>query len=220
MEHIDAFMADPEAAAKVNGFAWHWYSGDHFEAIELLHRRYPDRILMHSESCPLHMPGRPDSMSATEDGVLNKIDAGKTPQQCDYDDAVAYAHDIIGDLNGGMQRWIDWNMVVDRRGGPRRVPGGFAAPLVVEDDGRLTETVSYAFLKAIASAFRPGAVRIGKSVYGGEVEAAACRNADGTIGVVLLNRAKADVSVNLRMSGMIVRDVELPAGTLTTVEIG
>ena len=219
VEHIDAFMADPEAAAKVDGFAWHWYSGDHFEAIELLHRRYPDRILMHSESCPLHMPGRPDSMSATEDGVLNKIDADKTPQQCDYDDAVAYAHDIIGDLNCGMQRWIDWNMVVDRRGGPRRVPGGFAAPLVVEDDGRLTETVSYAFLKAIARAFRPGAVCIGKSVYGRDVEVAACRNMDGTIGVVLLNRAGETVSINLRMSGKIVQDVKLPAGTLTTVEI-
>jgi len=219
VEHIDAFMADPDAATKVDGFAWHWYSGDHFEAIELLHRRYPDRILMHSESCPLHMPGRPDSMSAAEDGVLNKIDADKTPQQCDYDDAVAYAHDIIGDLNCGMQRWIDWNMVVDRRGGPRRVPGGFAAPLVVEDDGRLTETVSYAFLRAIARAFRPGAVRIGKSVYGREVETAACRNADGTIAAVLLNRAGEDVSVNLRMSGKIVQDVKLPAGTLTTVEI-
>ena len=159
-------------------------------------------------------------MSATEDGVLNKIDADKTPQQCDYDDAVAYAHDIIGDLNSGMQRWIDWNMVVDRMGGPRRVPGGFAAPLVLEDDGSLTETASYAFLKAIARAFRPGAVRIGKSVYGREVEAAACRNADGTIGVVLLNRAGEDISVNLRMSGKIVQDVKLPAGTLTTVEIG
>ena len=220
VEHIDAFMADPEAAAKVDGFAWHWYSGDHFEAIELLHRRYPDRILMHTESCPLHMPGLPVSMSATEDGVLNRIDENNTPQQCDYDDALAYAHDIIGDLNCGMQRWIDWNMVVDRKGGPRRVPGGFAAPLVVEDDGRLTETVSYAFLKAIARAFRPGAARIGKSVYGREVEVAACRNADGTIAAVLLNRARETVSVNLRMSGKIVRDIELPAGTLTTVEIG
>ena len=220
VEHIDAFMADPEAAAKVDGFAWHWYSGDHFEAIELLHRRYPDRILMHTESCPLHMPGLPVSMSATEDGVLNRIDENNTPQQCDYDDALAYAHDIIGDLNCGMQRWIDWNMVVDRKGGPRRVPGGFAAPLVVEDDGRLTETVSYAFLKAIARAFRPGAARIGKSVYGRDVEVAACRNADGTIAAVLLNRARETVSVNLRMSGKIVRDIELPAGTLTTVEIG
>ena len=219
VEHIDAFMADAKAAAMVDGFAWHWYSGDHFEAIELLRRRYPDRVLMHSESCPLHMPGKPVSMSATEDGVLNRADADKTPCQCDYDDAMAYAHDIIGDLNGGMQRWIDWNMVVDRRGGPRRVAGGFAAPLVVEDDGKLTETVSYVFLKAIARAFRPGAVRIGKSVYGRDVEVAACRNADGTIGVVLLNRATETVSINLRMAGKIVQNVELPAGTLTTVEI-
>ena len=63
-------------------------------------------------------------------------------------------------------------------------------------------------------------MRIGKSVYGREVEAAACRNADGTIGVVLLNRSGEDISVNLRMSGKIVQDVKLPAGTLTTVEIG
>ena len=174
---------------------------------------------MHSESCPLHMPGLPISMSATEDGVLNKGGADRTAQQCDYDDAVAYAHDIIGDLNCGMQRWIDWSMVVDRRGGPRRVPGGFAASLVVEDDGTLTETVSHAFIRAIARAFRPGAVRIGKSVYGRDVEAAACRNADGAIGVVLLNQVGEKVSINLRMSGMIVRDIELPAGTLTTVEI-
>jgi len=220
VEHIDAFMADPEAAAKVSGFAWHWYSGDHFEALELLHRRYPDRIMMHSESCPLHMPGSPLSMSATEDGVLNKVDANSTPRQCDYGDAIDYAHDIIGDLNHGMQRWIDWNMIVDSKGGPRRVPGGFAAPLVCNDDGTFTETVTYAYLRTIARAFRPGAVRIGKSVFGREVEAAACRNADGSYGVLLLNRAVEAVSVNLRMSGKIIRDIELPAGTLTSVEIG
>ena len=95
-----------------------------------------------------------------------------------------------------------------------------AAPLVVEDDGQLTETVSYAFLRAIARAFRPGAVRIGKSVYGRDVEVAACRNADGTIAAVLLNRAGETVRVNLRMGGKIVQNVELPAGALTTVEIG
>ena len=88
------------------------------------------------------------------------------------------------------------------------------------EDGTLTETVSHAYLRAIARAFRPGAVRIGKSVYGRDVEAAACRNVDGSIAVVLLNRAEEDISINLRMAGKIVRDVELPAGTLTTVEIG
>ena len=221
IEHIDAFMADEAAARMVSGFAYHWYSGDHFDALALLGQRYPDRVLMHSESCPLHMPGKTVSMSPTEDGVLNRAGQGaeKTPWECDYGDAIAYAHDIIGDLNGGMQRWIDWNMVVDSQGGPRRVAGGFAAPLVLADDGTLTETVCYAYLKTIARTVRPGAVRIGKSVFGREVEVAACRNADGSYGVLLLNRAGEDLSVNLRMSGRIIQDIDLPAGTLTALTI-
>lgn len=221
VEHIDAFMADPDAADKVDGFAYHWYSGDHFEALELLRQRYPDRVLMHSESCPLHMPGKMLSMSPTEDGVLNSAGQGreKTPMECDYGDAIDYAHDIIGDLNHGMQRWIDWNLIVDKDGGPRRVTGGFAAPLVRGDDGELIETVCYAYLRTIAAAIRPGATRIGKSVFGRDVEAAACRNIDGSIGVILLNRAGEDLSVNLRMGGKIVQDIALPAGTLTSLVV-
>ena len=219
IEHIDEFMADAEAAAKVKGFAYHWYSGDHFEALALLRERYPDRILMHSESCPLHKPGNPLSGSATEDGVLNKGSADRTPQECDYGDAIDYTHDIIGDLNGGMQRWIDWNMIVDRDGGPRHVGGGFGAPLICEDDGSFSDTVCYEYLKLIAGVIRPGAVRIGKSVFGREVEAAACRNADGSFGVLLLNRAAEDQAVNLRMAGRIVQNINLPAGALTTLLI-
>ena len=219
IEHIDAFMADPDAAEKVNGFAYHWYSGDHFEALELLSRRYPDRILMHTESCPLHMPGKAISMSPTEDGVLNKGNQDKTPQQCDYDDALDYAHDIIGDLNHGMQRWIDWNMIVDPDGGPRRVKGGFAAPLICDANGAVRETVCYEYLKTIAGVIRPGAVRIGRSVFGRDVEVAACRNADGSIGILLLNRADEGIAVNVRMEGRILRDVELPADTLTSLLI-
>ncbi len=219
IEHIDAFMADPEAAGKVDGFAYHWYSGDHFETLELLHGRYPDRVLMHSESCPLHKPGDPLSGSASEDGVLNKGGDDRTPEECDYGDAIDYAHDIIGDINCGMQRWIDWNMIVDRTGGPRHVGGGFAAPLICEDDFTFSETLCFNYLREIAKTVKPGAVRIGKSVFSRDVEAAACRNPDGSIGVLLLNRAGEDQAVNLRMGGRILRDVALPTGTLTTVVI-
>lgn len=219
IEHIDEFMADGEAAEKVDGFAIHWYSGDHFEALDLLSRRYPDKLLVHTESCPLHMPGSALSMSPTEDGVLNSAGSGeeRTPQQIDHEDAIAYAHDIIGDLNHGMHAWMDWNMIVNRKGGPRHVVGGFGAPLVYEDDGSCSETVSYAYLRTIAGAFKPGAVRIGKSVYGRDVEAAACRNTDGSYGLLLLNQAGRDIAVNVRMSGRIIRNVELPAGTLTSL---
>lgn len=217
IEHIDAFMADAAAAEKVDGFAFHWYSGDHFEALELLRGRYPDKLLVHTESCPLHMPGNALSMSAAEDGVLNSISGEQTPAMIDHSDAMAYAHDIIGDLNHGMQGWIDWNMIVDRRGGPRHVQGGFGAPLVCEDDGTVTETLMYTYLRLIAGAVRPGAVRIGKSVYGRDVEAAACRNTDGTYGLLLLNESSEEISVNVRMNGSILLDVALPPMALTTL---
>ena len=129
-----------------------------------------------------------------------------------------YAHDIIGDLNAGMQRWIDWNMIVDEAGGPRHVSGGFAASLVTDGKGGYTASLYYETVRQIARTLRPGAVRIGKSVYGRDVEAAACRNADGTIGVLLLNRAGEERTVNLRMSGRILQGVRLPAEALTTVE--
>ncbi len=223
IEHIDAFMADKDAADKVDGFAFHWYSGDHFEALDLLRRQYPDKFLMHTESCPLHMPGKALSMSPGEDGVLNNAwDAGAgmlDPRKIDHNDAIAYAHDMIGDLNHGMQGWMDWNMVVDQNGGPRHVQGGFGAPLVCEEDGSLRTTIMYEYLRLVALAFRPGAVRMGKSVFGRDVEAAACRNADGSYGLLLLNQAKETVNVNIRMGGKILREVSLPGESLTAVNM-
>lgn len=42
----------------------------------------------------------------------------QTPEYVDYLDAADYAHDMIGNLNAGMNRWIDWNFLVDKDGGP------------------------------------------------------------------------------------------------------
>ena len=78
-----------------------------------------------TEEAKKHMP--PEFLSLVD----------MNPLEMDFNDAVAYAHDLIGDINHGMQRWIDWNLCVDRTGGPRHVPGGFAAPIVAEDDGSL-----------------------------------------------------------------------------------
>lgn len=35
----------------VSGVAFHWYTGDHFENIELLRTEYPDKLLFHTEGC-------------------------------------------------------------------------------------------------------------------------------------------------------------------------
>ena len=70
-------------------------------------------------------------------------------------------------------------MIVDRQGGPRHTPGGFAAPIVAEDDGRYTLTISYRYIREIAQAIKPNAVVLGTSTYSRDIEAVSARNAHG-----------------------------------------
>lgn len=222
IEHIDAMM-DEKTMEMVQGFAYHWYSGDHFQALSLLHGKYPDKVLMHSESCGLHIPGKVMAMDIPEeaiDGLPEEFRElmKKTPLEVDFLDAKNYAHDLIGDINHGMNRWIDWNMIVDRTGGPRHVPGGFAAPIVAEEDGTYTKTISYYYICEIAKTIQPGAIRMGISTYGLQAEAAAVKNTDGSVGVILLNQEKRKVPVAIRMNGYLCQ-LELPEETLSTVMI-
>lgn len=43
IEHIDAMM-DKDIYDMIEGFAYHWYSGDHFDALDLLHTKYPEKF--------------------------------------------------------------------------------------------------------------------------------------------------------------------------------
>lgn len=109
-------------------------------------------------------------------------------------------------------------MIVDRTGGPRHVLGGFAAPIVAEEDGTYTRTISYEYIREIARTVQPGAVRMGISTYGPSVEVAAVKNTDGSVGVILLNQEKRKVPVAIRMNGYLCQ-LELPEETLSTVMI-
>lgn len=166
---------------------------------------------MHSESCPLHAPGSVLPYAITE--VMKKglpeeyreLIEQSSPLMLDYKDAVSYAHDMIGDLNHGMNRWIDWNLLVDETGGPRHVPGGFAAPLIAEG-GSYRKTLSYHYIRQFAQSMRPEAVRIGTSVFGKAVEVAAVKR---SVGLVLLNDGKEDVTVAVRLDGHLCETVHL-----------
>lgn len=222
LEHLDGVL-DDETLGMIEGFAYHWYSGDHFDALQLAAVRYPGKLLMHTESCGLHIPGKPlafELPADMEDALPAEMreQAAASPNQMDYADAEHYAHDLIGDLGHGMNRWIDWNMLVDRAGGPRHVFGGFAAPLVVEDDGSVAQTPSYAYLREISRTVRPGCVRVGSSCYDSDLDVVAVRNPDGGVGIVLQNRSEAARQVSLRMSGQIAT-LDLPAKTLVTVQV-
>ncbi len=220
IEHIEELMEEG-VGDLVQGFAYHWYSGDHFEALSLLGRKYPGKVLMHSESCGLHVPGKALAFEPPEGAEIPgwmRALAEKPPLEVDLEDASHYAHDILGDLNHGMERWIDWNLMVDRAGGPRHVSGGFAAPLVYEEAGTVTRTVSYEWLRLMAQTLCAGSRMIGVSRFGTEVDAAAAERPDGSIGVVLLGRSGKQETVYVRVGGQLVT-VELPPDALAALTL-
>ena len=156
------------------------------------------------------MPGRV--------GFMGFGGGGKTPETVEYEDAVAYAHDIIGNLNAGMNRWIDWNLCVDKNGGPRHVPGGFTACMIVNDDYSYRTNLTYDYIGHFSKYILPGAMRIGCSRCDDKVEMTAAKNPDGSIAAVVLNKQDEDQKYAIRIQGQVIR-IKAPARTLSTIVI-
>ena len=202
-------VLDEETINMVEGIAFHWYSGDHFEALSIAHELFPELKLILSECCPLHAPGKTGMGGFTFPGAPSVAEV-------DLADAAAYAHDIIGNLNHGMSRWIDWNLCVDKDGGPRHVPMGFGAPVCVNPDGTYRKLVLFDYVGHFSKFILPGARRIAFSRCDDKVDVTAAMNRDGSIVLVALNRAPKDASYAIRMDGQVIR-FDVPGNTITTL---
>ncbi len=180
-ERTCAILNDPALLPVIAGIAFHWYSGDHFEALELLRQRYPEKQMVQTEACIEYRHFSPDQFLAN---------------------AQKYAHDIIGDLNAGMTAFYDWNLVLDGQGGPNHVGNYCDAPFLYHtDSGVLEERASYAYLGHFSKYIRPGARRIAFSRYRADLEMTAFENADKSIAIVLMNRGKESIPIMLRLQG-------------------
>lgn len=116
-------IVDESTKGMVAGVAFHWYSGDHFETLQMVHEDFPELKLMHSEGC----------VELVHDREYGRDDVRH---------ARMYAHDIIGNLNHGMNSWIDWNIILDEQGGPNHVGNFCNAPVICDT---ATDTVEIMF---------------------------------------------------------------------------
>ena len=196
LERARVLLGDPRAAAFVAGIAVHWYSGDHFEQLRMFKERWPEKDVLFSECCC---------------SIHEGTDADPWRQ------GEMYAHDIVGNLEGGMTRWLDWNVLLDAQGGPNHVGNFCDAPLRTDAAcRRLLVRPSWHYIAHFSRFLRPGAVRVGCSRWTSAVEAVAARNADGTFAAVLLNRTDRALRPQLRFRGLLA-PVELPAHSIATV---
>ncbi len=183
------------------GVAFHWYSGDHFDALREVHRLFPDKKLMLSEHCVEYRPTGPTYITRA-DQRREKV-----------------AHEILGDLECGMNICFDWNLLLDERGGPNYVDNFCHAPYLYDTKNAvLSRQQIYDAYWHFAHFLRPGDVRILSSSFSDKVESTAFARQSGEIILILHNRGEAaQVSVVLDKT---IAALELPAGSVNTLVIG
>lgn len=179
LERAEAVLSDTEAAACVDGIAVHWYTGDHFNALSMVHELYPGKTIRFTEGCAPHDP------------TFSKLSNGEW-----------YAHDIIGCLNNWVASWTDWNMLLDEQGGPNHVSNWCDAPVIYDTRQRkIILESSYYYLAHFSKYIKPGAVRVGSTSFTEKLETLAAVNPDGKRVLVVLNRSVEDVGFVMRYNG-------------------
>lgn len=174
-------IIDDETNHMIAGLAFHWYSGDHFEALGLIRERFPDKKLILSEACIEYYKFNKDNY------LVN---------------AQKYAHDIIGNLNHGMNAFYDWNILLDEQGGPNHVKNYCDAPFLYDTNKKmLMKQNSLAYLYHFSHYITPGAVRIAHTKFTDVLEVTTFRNTDNTIAVVILNRTDEVIPIVIRING-------------------
>jgi glucosylceramidase len=226
-EWANSILGDPKAAQYIWGTAVHWYSSTYEwypDELTQVHEKFPDKKLLHTEGCiDSEVPvWRDDDWywrpEATDWGYQWAAEEDKHLHP-KYVPVYRYARDIIGGLNSYLTGWIDWDIVLDDKGGPNHAKNWCIAPVIAKPE---TDEVYYTPLYYVMSHFsryiRPGAVRIGVDNGIAALMVTAVTNPDGSIVVEILNQAERDERFSLELDSRFV-EISIPPSALQTIII-
>ena len=196
IDRTDEIFADTEAVDRIDGIAFHWYSGDHFDALQYVHNKYPGKSLIFTEGCVEY--SRFSKASLTDNGEM-------------------YAHDIIGNLNAGMNAFIDWNLLLDEKGGPNHVGNFCDAPIMYNvETGQMDVKLSYYYIGHFSRFIKPGAKHVLSTKYTDKLDCVGFRNPDGEMVLIVLNRTDSDQKFELYSEAMVC-PIEMEKRSIMTI---
>ncbi|MFO8145145.1 MAG: glycoside hydrolase family 30 beta sandwich domain-containing protein [Candidatus Syntrophosphaera sp.] len=250
LEHwTDVIFADPETVPYLYGAAVHWYESTfkvYEDVFDRVHDKFPDLTILHTEGCIDDLGKDPPggvtdpegfkesnwfdndefwwnktatdwAYSVTWEGVVVDDHPMYTPVH-------RYARNIIVSLDHWLTGWIDWNIVLDRYGGPNHVGNFCGAPIMIDTASQhVYYTPIYYVLAQFSRTIRPGdqAVQtelvrdgLGKD----DLHACATLNEDGILSVQLLNTTETPIAYNLQI-GLDHAALRIAANSVQTVRV-
>ena len=187
---------DADTDKMIDGIAFHWYTGDHFEAIGITKDAFPGKELIFTEGCVEY----------------SRFDASQ------LSNAQMYAHDIIGNMNAGMTGFIDWNILLDEKGGPNHVNNYCDAPIMIDTKkDTFEQKLSFDYIGHFSRYIKKDAKRIAFTKYTDKLELTALKNPEGSLVLVALNRTEQDLPVSIRLEGKTVDFTVAKASIATAI---
>jgi glucosylceramidase len=191
-QRAQAAFEDKDAARYIWGTAFHWYVGDHFDNVRMVHDAFPDKHLLY-----------------TEGGIGGTWSAARR-----------LAESVIHDLNNWTDGWAVWNLILDENNGPRHAGDtSVHGSTIVNADtktGKITYNPPHYVFGQFSRFIKPGAKRIAVTSSSDAFIATGAINPDGTVAVVVDNLTDRDEFFRLWRRGEFVK-YEAPANAVVTL---
>lgn len=185
----------------------HWYSGDHFDGMRLVHEQF-GKTLLSTEIC----------------GSINEDPLSL---------AERYGKELCGDFNNFTAGFCDWNLLLSDQGGPfhnRSEKSVACAGIVLEDKScgchapvlydtkskELVFTPIYYYIGHFSKYIERGAKRIATTKYCEQIYTVAFKNPDGKRILILMNTADTELPAVVRHEG-VCTNLTLEAHSIATV---
>lgn len=178
-------VGNSNAMNYVSGLAVHWYWDQFIPPIVLdqAHEKYPDRIILTTESC-----------------LGDKPYETHGPELGSWDRAEHYALIMMQNFEHWNNGWIDWNLVLDMHGGPSYVNNFVDAAIIVNTKGRTTEIYKQPIFYVLAHFSKfvsPSSIRIDVNVNNNNIKSLAFLCPDSSIAIILYNNGVRTITVGL-----------------------
>lgn len=251
----DAIYAEMKTADYVYGMAVHWYSSTidaRTGSLDYVHEKAPGKTIIHTEGC-IDCLGRPAPGGVADPAGYQEKNWWKNDSFWWNDNATdwayqaywgdwldpddhpkytavhRYARNIIDSLNHWVSGWVDWNIVLDKIGGPNHVGNFCGAPIMIDTDAKNPDdeiyyTPVFYTLAQLSSNIQPGDRVLQSYVCGDgrlgddDLHALATMSGGDIVSIHLLNTTKEPRSFNLQI-GIQSAPVTMDANSVRTIKV-